>query len=148
MHKDLINNLERKLKTLEEKEILQWEAQYDPDPDQRMPQEIFKQLNEKLRIEKEEIKKALCEAYESMPQPIDYQEKVIRFTDALNALRDPEISAEIKNQYLKDIIERIEYYRPPSVRITKENEHLYDVPKKRGARYYQEPFTITITLKS
>ena len=148
LHKDLISNLENKLKTLEKKEVLQWEAQYDPDPDKRMPQEIFKQLNEKLRMEKEEIKKALCKAYESMPAPVDYKNMVLQFTDALNALRNPDVSAEIKNQYLKNIIERIEYYRPPSIRITKENGHLYDVPKRRGARYYQEPFEITITLKS
>ena len=76
LHKDLVTNLENKLKTLEKKEEMQWEAQYDPDPEKRMPMDIFKRLNEKLRKEKEEIKKALCEAYESMPQPVDYKEKV------------------------------------------------------------------------
>ena len=147
LHKTLITNLENKLKTLEKKEVLQWEAQYDPDPEKRMPDEIFKQLNAKLREEKEEIKKALCDARESMPQPIDYEEKVYRFTDAVTALRDPNISAEIKNQYLKDIVERIDYERPPTVRITKANSEKYGIPLTRGAQYYRPPYKMSITIK-
>lgn len=147
LHKELIANLENKLKTLEKKEELQWDAQYDPDPDKRMPQDVFKRLNDKLRKEKEEIKKALCEAYESMPQPIDYQEKVLKFTDAVTALRDPEIPASIKNQYLKDIIERIDYSRPQTVRITKRNSEQYGIPTGRGAQYYRPPYKISISLK-
>ncbi len=108
---------------------------------------MFKKLNARLLEEKEEIKKALCEAYESMPRPVDYKDKVLKFTHAVEALQNPDVSAEDKNQYLKDIIARIDYDRPPSIRITKENEHLYNVPKKRGARFYHEPFKISISLK-
>lgn len=147
LHKNLVTNLENKLKTLEQKEVLQWEAQYDPDPAKRMPIEIFKQLNEKLLIEKEELKKALCEAYESMPQPVDYKEKVLTFTDAVTALRDPDISADVKNQYLKDIIERIDYERPQTVRITKHNSERYGIPTGRGAQYYRPPYKISVSLK-
>ena len=147
LHKDLVMNLENKLKTLEKKEEMQWEAQYDPDPDKRMPMDIFKRLNEKLRKEKEEVKKALCEAYESMPQPVDYKEKVLKFTDAVAMLRDPNISADAKNQYLKDIIERIDYERPQTVRITKSNSERYGIPTGRGAQYYRPPYKISITLK-
>jgi hypothetical protein len=147
LHKELVSNLENKLKALEKKEEMQWEAQYDPDPDMRMPDDVFKRLNEKIRIEKEELKKALCKAYESMPQPVDYQDRIVKFTDALDALKNPDVPADVKNQYLKDIIERMEYDRPPIVRITKENEHLYNVPKQKGARYYKEPFTITMTIR-
>lgn len=147
LHKDLISNLEKKMKELERKEMLQWEGQYDPDPDKRLPQEIFKRLNEKLLKEKEEIKKALCKAYESMPQPVDYKEKVLKFTDAVTALRDPDIPADVKNQYLKDIIERIDYERPQTVRITKSNSERYGIPTGRGAQYYRPPYKISITLK-
>lgn len=147
LHKNLIKDLEKKLKDLEKKEMLQWESQYDPDPDKRMPDEIFKKLNKKIREDKEEIKKALCEAYESMPEPVDYQEKILKFTDALDAVRDPDIPAEIKNQYLKSIIERIEYERPPTVRITRKNSEQYGIPTGRGAQYYTPPYKISITLK-
>lgn len=147
LHKELVSSLEHKLKVLEKKEELQWEGQYDPDPDKRLPQDVFKRLNEKLLKEKEEIKKALCEAYESMPQPVDYREKIVKFTDVLGMLKDPNISAEIKNQYLKDIIERIDYERPQTVRITKANSAHYGIPTGRGAQYYRPPYKLSITLK-
>lgn len=147
LHKNLISNLERKLKDLEAKELAQWEAQTDPNSEDRMPSHIFKQLNEKLLKEKEEINKALCKAYESVPQPIDYQDRLMRFTDALNALEDPDVSADIKNEYLKNIIERIDYDRPPIVRITKANAHKYNTSASKRFKYHIEPYTIKITLR-
>lgn len=147
LHKDLISNLEKKLKDLAEQEMLQWKAQTSPDPSQRMPNEIFQVLNEQLLKEKEEVKEALCKAQESVPVKIDYKEKVLKFTDALTALEDPEISAKIKNQYLKDIIERIEYDRPPNVRITKENAEKYNMTTGKGMRIYSPPYKINIKIK-
>lgn len=117
LHARLIKNLEAKQKELEEKELAQWEAQSDPDPAKRMPQHIFQQLNEKLLREKEEVRQALCKAYESMPQPVDYKEMIIKFSAALNALPDPETDAETKNKLLKDCIDRIEYHRDAPQRI-------------------------------
>lgn len=148
LHKSLIENLEKKMKDLEAKELSQWEAQSDPNPDNRMPAHIFKQLNEKLLLEKEEIRKALCKARENMPKPIDYKERILNFTDALEALQNPEISVKIKNQYLRDIIERIDYDRPPIVRITKQNASKYGVDASKGVKYHTEPYKITITLRS
>jgi DNA invertase Pin-like site-specific DNA recombinase len=147
LHKSLIENLEKKMKDLEAKELVQWEAQSDPNPDKRMPQHIFKTLNEKLLAEKEEIRKALCTAYESMPQPVNYKTKILKFTDALTALEDPEVSAKIKNQYLKDIIERIEYERPAPIRITKENADKYNTTTVKGMKFHSEPYKINIVLK-
>lgn len=117
LHARLIKNLEAKQKELEEKELAQWEAQSDPDPAKRMPQHIFQQLNEKLLREKEEVRQALCKAYESMPQPVDYKEMIIKFTVALSALTDSETDAETKNKLLKDCIDRIEYHRDAPQRI-------------------------------
>lgn len=147
LHKKLIDNLEAKQKELEERELSQWRTQSDPDPSVRMPPHIFQQLNKELLAEKEEIKKALCEAYESLPQPVDYETKILKFTDALNALEDPNISAKAKNRYLKDVIERIEYERPPIVRITKKNAHEYKTDTEKGLQYHIEPYKIGITIK-
>lgn len=117
LHARLIKNLEAKQKELEEKELAQWEAQSDPDPAKRMPQHIFQQLNEKLLREKEEVRQALCKAYESMPEPVDYEEKIEQFTAALDALRNPEADAAAKNRLLKACIDRIEYHRDTPQRI-------------------------------
>lgn len=111
LHATLIKNLEQKMKDLEAKELSQWEAQAHPDPSQRMPAEIFKRLNERLLEEKEEVRQALCKAYESMPEPIDYEEKIALFSDALEALNNPEIDPQIQNELLKRCIERITYHR-------------------------------------
>lgn len=147
LHENLIANLEKKLKDLAEQEMLQWKAQTSPDPAQRMPNEIFQTLNAQLLKEKEEIKEALCKAKESIPVKVDYKEKILKFTDAIDALEDPEISATIKNQYLKDIIERIEYDRGPNVRITKENAAEYNMTTGKGMRIYSPPYKINIKLK-
>jgi DNA invertase Pin-like site-specific DNA recombinase len=117
LHAKLIKNLEKKMEELKAKELSQWEAQSHPDPTKRMPHEIFQQLNAKLLKEKEEVQQALCKAYESMPEPVDYEEKVKHFRDALEALKDPEVDAEEKNRLLKVCIDRIEYYRDRTQRI-------------------------------
>lgn len=146
LHRDLIVGLERKLKELEDKEITQWEAQYDQEL--AMPPHIFKKLNEKLLKDKEEIKKSLCKAKESMPKPVNYKNKILQFTDAVNALQDSNISPKTKNQYLKNIIERIEVDRPPNVKITNKNKHLYGYEKlARVNVYHTEPYKIRIKLK-
>lgn len=144
LHIDLISRLEKKLKELEEREVKQWEDQYKPEV--AMPPEIFKQLNAKLLKEKEEVKQALCDAQDSIPEPIDYKDKIVRFTTAIEYLEDPNIPAKITNRYLQDIIERIDYERPPAIRMTKDMRQKYpDVPK--GDRWYTPPYKIKIHLK-
>lgn len=145
LHKDLVDRLEKKLKELEEKEVKQWEDQYNPDV--AMPPEIFKRLNEKLLGEKEEVQKALAKAKGSMPKQVDYKEEMMKFKDALDKLRDPEVDAKVKNQYLKDIIDKIEYERPPIVQITGENAMEYGLSTAKGLQYYTPPYKIKLKLK-
>ena len=131
LHARLIKNLEAKQKELDEKELAQWEAQADPDPAKRMPPHIFQQLNEKLLREKEEVRQALCKAYESMPEPVDYEEKIEQFTTALNAMQDAKMDAATKNRLLKDCFERIEYHRDAPQRIKSQQVRYYDKEQKR-----------------
>ena len=160
LHEKLLKSLEKKMQDLEAKEIAQWEAQSHPDPSQRMPPHIFKMLNEKLLKEKEEVKEAMCNARKSMPDPIDYQEKVVRFRKALEALEDPERDAESKNRLLKDCIERIDYNRARPERIknpekrTKKNgradgkgKSLKPNPLKTGGSWTTPPIDIDVKLK-
>ena len=119
LHQRVIKNLEKKLKDIEAKEISQWEMQADPDPDVRMPQAVFKVLNEKLLQEKKDTQLALKNAYETIPKPVNYDEHIIRFKDALDALRNPKADVELKNRLLKACIERIEYHRGTPQRLKK-----------------------------
>lgn len=156
LHARLIKNLEKKMKELEAKELSQWEAQSHPDESQRMPAAIFKQLNEKLLKEKEEVRQALCKAYESMPEPVDYEEKLKKFKDALAALRDPNADAQTKNRLLKACIERIEYSRETPQRIKSQQVRFYDPeikqtrytsPLKTGGNWTTPPIELDVKLK-
>ena len=139
LHNQLIKNLEKKLKELDAKELAQWEAQSDPDPDVRMPPDIFKRLREKLLKDKAEIRQALNNAYESMPEPVNYEEKVVRFRKALDALTDPDVGAQEKNTLLKACIERIEYNRKAPERTRSQKVRYYDPETKK--RKCKSPLT-------
>ena len=156
LHEKLLKSLEKKMQDLEAREIAQWEAQSHPDESQRMPPHIFKMLNEKLLKEKEEVKEAMCNARKSMPDPVDYQEKVVRFRAALEALEDPEKDAEAKNRLLKDCIERIDYNRERPERIKSQQVLYYDKERKRtrtksplktGSNWTTPPIDIDVKLK-
>lgn len=147
LHRSLVERLEKQLADLEIKEKLQWEAKQHPDPEERMPSHIFKELNNKLLKEKEEINEALCKAKDSTPEPINYKRLMVSFTDTLDILQDPSIDASIKNRHLKDIIEKIEYSRPPTIKITNENMHLYNPDRVKGKMFHVEPFEISISIR-
>ena len=147
LHRDLVKRLEKKMDELEKKEIEQWEAQYDPNESKRLPPHIFQKLNEKVLREKAEVSKALDKAKDSIPQPVDYKDELLKFTDALRYLEDPEIPAKVKNQYLKNIIDKIEYRRGETVRITSENAKEYGVNTSKGLQWYTPPYKIKLKLK-
>ncbi len=116
LHANIIKNLEKQLKDLQAKEVNQWEMQSDPNPAKRMPEEIFHKLNAKLLKDKEEIQQALCKAYEAIPEPVNYEDKIVNFREAKEALTNPEKDAEQKNILLKACIERMDFYKEKPVR--------------------------------
>ena len=61
--------------------------------------------------EKAETQDALCTARDTLPEPVDYEKKRAMFSDALNALENPEAPIKEKNLLLKRCIDRIEYTR-------------------------------------
>ena len=148
LHEAMIKNLEKRLNEINARELSQWEAQADPDPSKRMPQAIFQQLNAKLLKEKDEVEAALHNAYESMPDPTDYEKKIVMFSDALNALRDPDVDAARKNKLLKDCIERIEYYRPKPERTRrKPGEKRGTTIKTSGGHWTAFPIELDVKLR-
>ena len=59
----------------------------------------------------ETIKKQMILLEESIPEKEEYQEKIMFLSDALDALSDEMLDADIKNEYLKRIIDKIEFSR-------------------------------------
>lgn len=151
-HDNLIKQLKAKLEELNKKEISQWEKYSE----EGMPKAIFEKLNEKVLKEKDEIQQALCKAYEAQPEPIDYEERLYRFSEALNALDDPSIPAERKNRLLKACIERIDYHREKAVRIKSQQVRYYDKelkqtryksPLSTGGNWTNPPIELNIKLR-
>lgn len=130
LHNNLIERLKSKLEELNKKEINQWEKYTEEE----MPKHIFDMLNEKVLKEKEEVQQALCKAYESMPDPVDFEEKLMTFQNALEALKNPDVSVKYKNALLKACIERIEYFRS-------------DTKEKTNSKRLATPIELDIKLK-
>ena len=149
LHENLIKRLKAKLEELNKKELNQWEKYSEEE----MPKEIFDKLNEKVLKEKAEIQQALCKAYESMPEPIDFEEQALRFKNALEALDNPKVSPDKKNKLLKACIERIDYKREKAVRIKSQQKRITVdgvrksvSPLKTGANWTSSPIELDITL--
>ena len=126
-HETLLKRLKAKQEELHKKELSQWEKYTE----EGMPKHIFDALNEKVLKEKEEVQQALCKAAESIPMRVDYEEKLCRFRDALEALRDPEATAAKQNKLLKACIDRIDYKREKAERIKSQQTRYYDKELKK-----------------
>ena len=59
----------------------------------------------------ESIQKQMNELEDSIPEKEEYQEVIMRLSDALESLKDETLNADIKNIYLKQIIDKIEFSR-------------------------------------
>lgn len=143
VHRQLIINLERKMEKLEQKELDQWELRSSGE----MPKAIFDKLNQKIITEKKDLKQALQNAYESAPDPVDYQEKIAKLTDALAALESPDVSAAAKNKYLKAVFERIECSRERQIRLSDADPEKITGYTHMGNGWYSPPFELNAALK-
>ncbi len=63
--------------------------------------------NERIEAIKEQIESL----EDSIPEKEEYEEKIVMLSEALEYLLDDDLDAEVKNVYLKQIIDRIEYSR-------------------------------------
>lgn len=59
----------------------------------------------------ESIKKQIDELESSIPEKEEYQEKIMLLSNALDSLLDETLDADIKNGYLKQIVDKIEFSR-------------------------------------
>ncbi len=109
-----LHNLEERLTELKRKEINLW----DKYSEEGMPKEIFDSLHEKVLSEKKEIEQNITTLRNAMPNPVYYKEKIQTFSEALEALSNPDVPASIQNSLLKACIERITYKRERAPRTS------------------------------
>lgn len=143
LHETLTQSLEQKLAHLENKEISLW----DKYTEEGMPKNVFDKLNAQLIKEKEEIQSALCNAKNSTPAPIDYQEKLIKFRAVLDSLRDDSVPAEIKNSMLKTCFEKIIYRRERPERVKRKPGEKKGATLQQGCTWTAPPIHLEVKLK-
>jgi len=73
----------------------------------------------------ESIKKQMADLEDSIPEKEAYQETIMKLSDALDAIQDEDLDAEVRNTYLREIIEKIEYSRE------NDDEFIIDVHPRR-----------------
>lgn len=97
--------LTTRLAELENKERALWEKYAEG-----MPPKIFDELIAKNAKQKEEVTN-MIDQLDREPQPVNYEERVVLFSETLDALRDPDAPASAVNALLKSCIRRITYSR-------------------------------------
>ena len=69
---------------------------------------MFDRRNAALRAKMEACENELQLARASLPQNVDYAERIVTLQEAIAALRDTEMPTLEKNQLLRTIIDRVE----------------------------------------
>ena len=59
----------------------------------------------------ESLRRQIIDLEASIPEKEEYEEKIIMFTEALDSLLDEDLDADVKNEYLKRILKKIEFSR-------------------------------------
>ncbi len=95
-----LRSIERKLSRLFDK----WE-------DEKITDNEFVERKAVHNERIEAIKQQMDELENSVPEKEEYIEMVIRISETLDALLDDSLDAEIKNEYLKQLIDKIEFSR-------------------------------------
>jgi hypothetical protein len=71
--------------------------------------EVFNQRMLLLSGQIEELRQRIFDTRQSMPQEIDYADRIVKLKKAIEGLRDDSIPIEAKNKLLKAIVKRIDY---------------------------------------
>ena len=100
-----LEKLRAELVELQEQE----ENQYELLEKKRYTEEVFERRNKALHVKMDELKSKIYEVSRNIPKEIDYQDKIVKLTDAISGLRNDDITPAEKNKLLRAIIERIDY---------------------------------------
>ena len=102
-----IEALQRKLAAAERKLA----KVFDDYEDEIYTANEFVERKAKHNADISSIKKQMRELENTMPEKEEYEERIMAFSEALDALLNDDLDAEIKNEFLKRIIDRIEFSR-------------------------------------
>lgn len=101
----LLAKLEKQMVEFVEQE----DRQYEFLETGRYTQDVFDRRNGALRAKMEDLQKQIYQTKQTMPEAVDYAERVVALEKAIDMFKDPEATPAEKNKLLKAIVERIEY---------------------------------------
>lgn len=127
----LLEKLERQMEEYRAQE----ETQYELLETGKYTHDLFDRRNAALRAKMEECQASIYKARSTMPEHVDFAERVSSLEAAIAALKDPEATPETKNRLLKAVVDRIEYTGHQS----------YYTDKKRDIGV--NPFTLEVSLR-
>ena len=133
IQKKLLAKLEKQLEEYRDQE----EKQYELLETGKYSQDLFDRRNAALRIKMEECQTQIYAAKKSMPESVDYAERIAKMQDAIDLLKDPEATPAEKNKALRVIVDRIDFTGSPS-----DGQN-----KKRQNRTGVDPFNIAVTMR-
>jgi hypothetical protein len=133
IQKRLLQKLEKQMAEYRDQE----DTQYELLETGKYSQDLFDRRNAVLRAKMEDCQAQIYAAKKSMPESVDYAERIAKLQDAIGLLKDPEATPKEKNKILKAIVERIDFTGSPS-----DGQN-----KKRQNRTGVDPFSIAVTLR-
>lgn len=132
IQRKLLAKLEKQMEEYREQE----ENQYELLETKKYTQDVFDRRNAKLREKMEECQSAIYKAKSSLPESVDYAERVEAMKKAIDILKDDNATPAEKNKVLKAIVEHIEYSGVYSDPVDRR-------PNRKGV----DPFNLDITLR-
>lgn len=107
LHRQTVERIRARLAELEELEVKQWDEKLTG----KMPPHVFDRLNGELLAAKAGLSDKLCVMESSMPEPVQLEDKLVMFSDALDLLTDPDAPALEKNRLLRECLNKLVYSR-------------------------------------
>ena len=129
----LLEKLEHQMQELRDRE----EKQFDLLESGVYDQTTFERRNAKLRAEIDECQAAIYKTRATMPENVDFAERIVTLQNAIATMRNSELTPAEQNRLLKSIVDRIVFTGGEPV----------DVGGRRGVKQNGSPFTLEIFLR-
>lgn len=111
--------LEKLQKQLEEYKA-QEETQYELLETKKYTQELFDRRNAALREKMEQCELQIYETKRTMPEAVNYAERIVTLERCIAALKDNTASVQTQNRLVHEIVDKIEVFTAPGPKRTVE----------------------------
>jgi hypothetical protein len=116
IQKRLLEKLQKQLDEYKAQE----ETQYELLETKKYTQELFDRRNAALREKMEQCELQIYETKRTMPDAVDYAERILTLEKCIEALKDDSESVQVQNRLLHEIIEKIVVTTRPAPKRTVE----------------------------